>query len=252
LGDALGKLGINDKFLIAQIVNFLILFGALSVLLWKPLMRRLDERRQMLEKEKTDAAALAEARANIEAERKRVLEEAREEAEKVIAEARERANALIEQATEGTRQEVERILAEAREAAEEERNRILGEMRGQIATLAIAAAQKIIGTALDEQRQQALVESFFSGIREGRVEVLPEGVEAGPPGARVTVTSALPLTEEQQATIRSELASRLGGEGQITFRVDPQILGGLVVRVGDRVVDGSVAGQLEQLHRSLA
>ncbi len=38
----------------------------------------------------------------------------------------------------------------------------------------------------------------------------------------------------------------------LSFRVDPQILGGLVVRVGDRVMDGSAAGQLERLHQSLA
>ena len=125
-------------------------------------------------------------------------------------------------------------------------------MRGQITSLAIAAAQKIVGETLDEKRQQALVESFFSGIREGRVEVLAEGVEADPAGAAVVVTSALPLTEKQQATIRKDLAASLGKESAIAFRVDPGILGGLMVRVGDRVTDGSVAAQLERLHRSLS
>lgn len=251
MGEAFGALGINGPFLLAQIVNFLILFVAMSVLLWKPLTRRLDDRRQMLEKEKANAATLAEARANIEAERERALEEARGEANQIIAEARERANALAEQATQATRQKEGEMLAEARQVAEEERNRILGEMRGQIAALAIAAAQKIIGEALDEQRQQALVESFFSGIRAGRVEVLPEGAEIGPPGGPVTVTSALPLTEGQQVTIRRDLSARLGGESTVVFQVDPKILGGLLVRVGDRVVDGSVSGQLERLHQSL-
>jgi F-type H+-transporting ATPase subunit b len=249
LGDALTSLGINGPFLVSQIVNFLILFGVLGVLLWKPLMQNLDKRRQMLEKEKDDAEALAEARANIGAERERTLEKAREEAQKIVAEAREQAAALTEQAAQETHQKAEEALADARQAAEEERNRILGEMRGQITALAIAAAQKIVGAALDEQRQQALVESFFSGILEGRVEVLPEGVRAEA-GELVTVTSALPLTEGQQAIIRKDLVSRLG-ESQIAFRVDPQILGGLRVRVGDRVMDGSAAGQLERLRQSL-
>jgi F-type H+-transporting ATPase subunit b len=252
LGEALSAMGINGPFLLSQIVNFLILFVVLSVFLWKPAMRRLDERRQMLEKEKTDAAALAEARASIEAERERTLEEARGEAERVIAEAQEQAKALTEQAAQEARQEAENLLADGRQGAEEERNRILGEMRGQIAALAIAASQKIIGEALDEQRQQALVESFFSGIRDDRVEVLPEGVEVGLPGVLVTVTSAIPLTDEQQAIVQRDLATHLGEEREVAFRVDPRILGGLLVRVGDRVVDGSVAGQLERLHRSLA
>jgi F-type H+-transporting ATPase subunit b len=251
LGDALGKLGINGLFLLSQIVNFAVLFFALRVLLWKPLMQRLDDRRQMLKKEAADAEAVAEARASIETERQRTLEQARDEAQKIVAEAREQTSALVEQASQDARQEAAEILAEARQAAEEERNSILGEMRGQITALAIAAAQKIIGTTLDEQRQQALVESFFSGIREGRVEILPEGVEAAAPGEPITVTSAIPLTEAQQATIQEDLASRLGG-GAVAFRVDPQILGGLMVRVGDRVVDASAAGQLERLHQSLS
>jgi F-type H+-transporting ATPase subunit b len=250
LGDALGKLGINSPFLLSQIVNFGILFLVLRVFLWKPLTQRLDERRQMLEKEEADAQAVAEARANIEAERQRALEEARGEAQRILADARERVSALTEQAAHEARQEATELLAEARQAAQEERNNILGEMRGQIAALAIAAAQRIIGQALDEQRQQALVESFFSGVREGRVEILPEGVEAATPSQPITVTSAIPLTEAQQAIIEEDLTSRLGG-GAVAFRVDPQILGGLMVRVGDRVVDGSAAGQLERLHQSL-
>ncbi len=251
MDEALGKLGINGPFLLSQIINFLILFGALSVLLWKPLMQRLDERRQRLEKEKEDAEALAQARANIQDEREKVLEQAQAEGQKVIADARERAKALTEQTHHKARQEAESILTEARQAAEEERNRVLGEMRGQIAAMAMAAAHKIIGEALDEQRQQALVESFFSGIREGRVEVLPEDVEVTP-DAPVTVTSALPLTVDQRTSIRQDLSARLGDIPEVNFRVDPQILGGLVVRVGDRVMDGSAAGQLERLHQSLA
>lgn len=247
--DALGKLGINGLFLLSQIVNFLILFGVLSVFLWKPLTQQLDKRRQMLEKEKEDAEALAKARANIEAERAGALEKARGEAEKIMAEARGQASALTEKTAQEARQEADAMLADARQAAEVERNRTLGEMRGQIAALAIAAAQKVVGEALDEQRQRVLVESFFSGVREGRVEVLPERVEGaeGP----VTVTSALPLTEQEESVVRQELTNRLGEDVELSFRVDPQILGGLVIRVGDRVMDGSAAGQLERLHQSL-
>jgi F-type H+-transporting ATPase subunit b len=245
-------MGVNGWFLLSQVINILVLFVALGAFLWKPVLQHLDKRREMLEKEKEDADALAEARANIETERGQTLDQARGEADKILAEAREQAQALADQASQEARQKTDGVLAEAREAAEEERNRVLGEMRGQITSLAIAAAQKIVGETLDEKRQQALVESFFSGIREGRVEVLGEGVEAGPAGAPITVTSALPLTEKQQATVQKDLAASLGKESAIVFRVDPQILGGLTIRVGDRVTDGSVAGQLEQLHRSLS
>jgi F-type H+-transporting ATPase subunit b len=241
-------MGINSIFLVSQLINLGILVIVLVAFLWKPMMKQLDARREMLEKEKQDADALAAARANIEAERAGAFEKARGEADKIVAEAREQASALTEKAAREARQATDAALAEARQSAEEERNRTLGEMRGQIAALSIAAAQKVIGETLDEQRHRALVESFFSGVRDGRVEVLPEEIEAEGP---VTVTSALPLTEKDESTIRQELTSRLG-DVDLSFRVDPQILGGLVVRVGDRVMDGSVAAQLERLHQSLA
>jgi F-type H+-transporting ATPase subunit b len=245
----MGALGINGPFLLSQIVNFLILFVALRFLLWKPLLQRLDERRQMLQREKADAAALEEARANSEAERERALDETRQEAEELLAGAREQASTLQDQAVREATQEAERIVSQAREEAEEERNRVLGEVRGQIAALATAAAQRIIGESLDEQRQRALVDSFFSGVREGRVQLLPEkmvGVK-GP----VIVTSAIPLTDAEKDIIRVELENRVGGGVDLSFKVDPDVLGGLIVRAGDRVIDGSVVGQLERLQQSL-
>ena len=250
MGEALGSLGINLTFLLSQAINFLILFGLLTVLLWRPAMQRLDARREMLRKQREDAEAIAQARAEMEKEREQILGEARAEANRLLAEARERARQIVEQATAEAHQQAEQLLVQARRDAEEERNLLLGQMREEIAALAIAAAHKLIGEALDEQRQRALVDAFFSGIREGRVEVLPEGMERadGP----VTVISAVPLTEAEQETVRKELAARLGEDAEVVFQVDPQILGGLVVRIGDHVIDGSFAGQLEQLRETMA
>jgi F0F1-type ATP synthase delta subunit len=61
------------------------------------------------------------------------------------------------------------------------------------------------------------------------------------------VLSAVPLTPEEQSRVKSELSL-----GAVSFKVDPKLLGGLRVRVGDKVVDGSVAAQLESLHASLS
>jgi F0F1-type ATP synthase membrane subunit b/b' len=60
VGDALGAMGINGPFLISQIVNFLVLFGLLTVLMWKPARKRLDERQAMLQKQVEDTEAAAE------------------------------------------------------------------------------------------------------------------------------------------------------------------------------------------------
>jgi F-type H+-transporting ATPase subunit b len=243
-------LGINGPFLLSQIVNFLILVIVLRVFLWKPLLERIDQRRERLRQEQEDAEAAAQVRAEVEAKREEMLDEAREETRQILAGARAEADEMKERALQQAAEEAETIVAEAREEAEEERNRVLGEMRGHIAALATAAAQRILGESLDEQRQRALVDSFFSGVREGKVDVLPEDLE-GIEGD-VRVTSAIPLTDAEMTIVREELESRVGRELDVSFRVDPQVLGGLIVRAGDRVIDGSVVGQLERLEQSIA
>ena len=248
MGGIAGALGINPIFLVSQIVNFVILFGLMGIFLWRPLMKRLDERREMLTKQEEDAEAIAQARTDIEQERARALEEARKEADQITADARRRAREVSEQATADARKEAESILAQARIGAEEERNRMMSDLREQIAALAIAAAYKLVGDSLDEKRQRALVDEFFSGVREGRVEVLPEDAELakGP----VVVTSAVPLSSKEQSAVTKDLTTRLG-DVDVSFQVDPNILGGLTVQVGDQVVDGSLAGQLGRMRQTL-
>lgn len=243
------RLGINPWILLAQIVNFVFLVIILRAIAYEPLQRMLQERRERIQKGIEDAKAAEEARAMVETERAKILAEARTEANQIVAEAHTKARQEADQLLDQAREEAEQIRATAHEEAAAERNQILGQMRKDIAALAIAAAHKLVGEALDEQRQQALVDAFFSGIREGRVEILPADMErvSGP----VTFISAIPLTEAEQATIRRELTARLGEGIEVSFQVDPQILGGVVVRIGDRILDNSFIRQLGQLREVL-
>lgn len=65
------------------------------------------------------------------------------------------------------------------------------------------------------------------------------------------VTSAAELSDEQQSTLESKLASIYGREMTVHVQVDPAVLGGMVIRVGDEVIDGSVAGRLDAVRRTL-
>lgn len=65
------------------------------------------------------------------------------------------------------------------------------------------------------------------------------------------VTSAVPLTDAERNVLELRLRARFGDGLPISYRVDPAILGGLAVRVGDRYIDGSVAARLGQLRQRL-
>jgi F-type H+-transporting ATPase subunit delta len=68
---------------------------------------------------------------------------------------------------------------------------------------------------------------------------------------RVTMSTAVPLTESLQEEIRSELVAHLGREVVLTPEVDPEILGGAIVTMGDKVYDGSLSGRLDRFRRQV-
>ena len=242
-------LGINLGYLLVQILNFLIMLVVLRKWVYPPLVKMLESRRQKIAQSMRDARVVAEARANAEKEAARVLAEGQQQAAQRLKDTTDRADAILQEMRAAVQRELEDVRKAATAEAEAERNRILAELRGEIAGLAIAAAQKLIGEVLDEERQRELINNFFSGVRSGKVEVLQDISTL--PGATAEVVSALPLTEAEEDVVRRDMVARMGGSATLSFRVDPTILGGLKIRIGDRVLDGSVAGQLGSLRESL-
>jgi F-type H+-transporting ATPase subunit b len=244
----LEALGLNLGYLLVQIFNFAILFVILRAWVFKPIVGLLERRRETIAQGVEDARVAAEARANAEKEAEKIIADAQRQANERIRESSSRAEEVAKEIRAEAEGEAAKIREAAMEEAEQAREQALGELRGQIAALAISAAQKVIGAALDEKRQRGLIDEFFSGIKSGKV-VLMEGEEVS--GASAEVTSALPLTDKEQDVVRKDVVSKLGENTTISFRVDPSILGGLIVRVGDKILDGSVAGKLDELRQTL-
>lgn len=84
------------------------------------------------------------------------------------------------------------------------------------------------------------VADAFSRLADGH-----EGI------ALASITTAVPLDAAQVAAIEQRLSSQLGKQVRATSTTDPSILGGVVVRVGDKLIDGSVQTRLRQLRREL-
>ena len=96
-------------------------------------------------------------------------------------------------------------------------------------------------------------------VRRGRIEQLPRVVaefirldDRRQGITHATATSAAPLTDIETRALTARLEQMTGGRVALTTDVDESLLGGLVVRVGDRLIDGSVRGRLERLRNQLA
>lgn len=230
-------LGINIGYLIMQLILFTILMTVLNVYLFRPVLDSLDQRKERIAKGLEDSRQASIARDNAEAEAKSILDEARAEAGRIraeaVASAEESRKGIESEAAEQSRV----ILAQADSDAEERRNGALGDMRGQVAAIAMAAANKIVGESLDEKRQKALIGDFFSKV--------PDDVSSLS-GSSAEITSALPLTDKEMTAAKKAIKA-----DDVSFKVDPNIMGGLIVKVDDQVVDNSVAGQMSSLRDSM-
>ena len=246
--EALGNLGINLSYLVVQILNFFIVMLIMSFWAYKPMLKVLDERRDKIAKSLEDAREAEEARASAQSEAEKIIAEAQSERASIVADATERAEKTAVDMRLAAEQERAQLLEQAQQAVKEQKESTMLDLRPQVAALAIAAANKIIAVGLDENRQRALVDEFFSGVSDGNVAVL-EGVHLQ--GNAAVVTSAITLKADEQSHIEGGIKAKLGGEAEVTFRVDPAILGGIVVRVGAHEVDGSARRALETLQQRL-
>jgi F-type H+-transporting ATPase subunit b len=228
----LTPLGINTGFLAAQCINFLLIFGILTVALWRPMTNMLDSRANKIAKGLEDAAAAASARQNAEAEAEKILASARLESNRVIEEARGKGDEVAKQVQADAAREADKIRDEARARSGEERDRQLADLRGQVASISVAMTEALIGATLDDKRQSKLVSDFFASVPVGAARL----------GDQIEVVSAMPLTAEEQARVQKETGAK-----NVTYVVEPSILGGLIIRSSDRVVDGSVRANLNEL-----
>ena len=148
--------------------------------------------------------------------------------------------------------------------------------RGELDTAAAIVADERVGRALANpsialEERTATAEATFGPVvgrkvlnliglmlRRGRIEELPrlaaefrrldderQGI------TRATVTSALPLEPDEVRALTERLERTTGGRVALDTQTDPSLLGGLVVLLGDRLIDGSVRSRLERLRNQL-
>ena len=240
-------LGINLGYLIVQILNFLIVLVVLRAWVFKPIMGLFESRRAKISQGLEDARVAAEARANAEKEAREIIARAEAEKQQKVRDASTQAEQTVKDMIAQAEVQAAKIHENTQTEIAQERNQILADVRGQVAALAMSATQKLLGEALDEKRQRALIDEFFSGVKDGKVSILETELS----GEAVEVTSALPLTEAERQAVERDVLAKVGAQAAVSFRVDPLILGGLVVKVGDKIVDASVAGKLDTMRQNL-
>ena len=159
-------LGINLGYLISQIVNFTLLAVLLYFVAYKPILRMLDERSERIKKGLEDAETASRRAAEMEQEFEARMSEARKEGQEIIAQATQMSEKARQEILETARGESRAQIEKAKEEIARERELAMAELRQQVADLSLTISEKVIGKALDEQRQRQLIAEFLEQTEE--------------------------------------------------------------------------------------
>ena len=148
-------------------INFIILLVILKLLLYKPVQEMLRKRRQKISDDLSEAE---KSRANYETlsrEAKATLEKARAEGFEIVEKSRNEANRVREEILKKAREEAEQLQERTREEIERAKKVARDELREGTVTLALAAAQKVIGGKMSDEINKTLVQNALEQIGKG-------------------------------------------------------------------------------------
>ena len=154
-------LGINLPVLVAQIINFVILFGLLYLVAYKPIMRMLDERSRKIEESMVQAESIEEQAAHAEKEIKKQLEVASKEGQEKITRALRTGEEIKQKAQQEAKQEAEAIIARSHTEIQRERDEAIAGLRKEFANLTILAAGKVIDRSLDKEAHHQIIDKVL-------------------------------------------------------------------------------------------
>ncbi len=166
----LTSLGIEWSTLLAQIINFVVLFGLLYLVAYKPIMRMLDERSRRIKESMEQTEYIKEQATRAEDETKKRIEKASREGQKIIDRAVQAGEELRLKAQQEAKKEAETLIAKAQAEIERERDDAIGELRKEFADLTILAAEKVIDRSLDKEVHRQLIDKVLeesSSLKKG-------------------------------------------------------------------------------------
>lgn len=150
--------------MIAQVLNFLILAAILRALAYKPVARMLQQRSDKIKETIDKAEADKKAAEETLAQYRNQLADAQRRAQEIVDRAEITARQEREALVAETKKEIDRMKQNAQLEIQNERDRAFEQMKGEIVSLSLAAAEKIVAKNLTSKENDKLVSDFISGL----------------------------------------------------------------------------------------
>lgn len=146
------------------IITFLVLLVVLKKFAWKPILSALDQRETAIRESLEKAERAQEDAQKILDENQANLAKAEEESKQIINQSRTYAEKLKEQMLQESKEQAQKIVSDATAEIERQKEAAFNELRSQIVDIAVQAAEKIISENLDKDAQEKIVNKYIAEI----------------------------------------------------------------------------------------
>ena len=236
----------------AQVVNFLILVWLLKRFLYKPILHAIDAREQRIAKELADADT---KKTEAEKEREKFQknnEEFDQQRDELLSKAKDEAKAERRRLLDEARQAADALRAKRQDALKREQQSLNDEITRRTREEVFAIARKTLtdlaGTTLEERMSEVFsrrLRELNNEAKEGLAKALKTSSDP------VLVRSAFELPSEQQRAIQHALQETFAAEIQVRFETAPDVISGIELTVNGRKVAWSIADYLASLEKSV-
>ena len=155
---------VTPGLMIWTIVCFLVVLFVLKKYAFGPIQKMLDDRREKIRAAIDEADHAREEARNLLEEHRKLIGQAKSDAEEILAEARKVADSQRERVREETEADRQRRLEETRRQIEQATHQALGQIRDEVGKLSLAAAEKITRKSLTDKDQQRLIDEALAEI----------------------------------------------------------------------------------------
>jgi F-type H+-transporting ATPase subunit b len=231
--------------IIFQIVNFVVLLFILKRLLFKPIREIMEKRRKVISDALGNAANTKQEAERLKEELKEKLRDQKNLRQETEAGMRAEVDEQRKQLIDAARKDAEKVVEKERAVFEMEKKKFEDGLREQAVETVSRFASNILKDISDEDLHRSILRKFQGKVKD----IASELAETMPAGGAITlkVAAAYSLNGDETDAIRKAFETALGAGVTLSFETDAALIAGVAVRADDKIYDFSLQGQIRTL-----
>ena len=244
-------LKIDIPTILLEVVNFLVLTGLLYFLLFKPILRRINTRAAEKKKEKEEIDQKLQEAEDLRAELEQRLNNVEQQIGKMLGDAQDQMEEMRRRSIANVQEEAERILKSAISEADQLQSKAISDHMEELKDVIGEMSRQVIRQTVSSDTHNHLVEELKERIWQlgsgemDQVEAIRRSLDERSP--TVFVETAQELEASQIRGLMQTLSALVDDEVDLDINTNPDLISGVSVRVGDVVINNSLAKKLDKI-----